>query len=300
MDTYGDLVTLLLCFFVLLFSMSTVEEAKYNAFVEALSNRFGAQPTNLSFIDQSTSASSGSDFDSKPPTGQTMTADQTLPQDLSQLEQAIQNYIEQNNMQGQVSVEKNENGTTFIRLSDNLLFDGNSANMRPETQDFLNFLSEAFNAVNDQVLQIKFNGHTASIDGSAVDDWNLSSGRASTVASYVTKEGGFDRFKVQPIGYGRNYPIADNGYEDGRAKNRRVDIVVLGNDAANIEGTLMDAMRVYFPTDPTGFFEGAAGDLPDTLIDGIDPTQAGAGLTQNEVSAIVDKGLVPSGVTPIA
>lgn len=296
MDTYGDLVTLLLCFFVLLFSMSTVEEVKYNAFVEALSTRFGTQPMNMSSVSSPT-ASSGSDFGEIPPTGQAMNADQTLPEDLSQLQQAIQQYVDQNNMQGQVSVERSESGATFIRLSDNLLFDGDSAVLRAETSDFLTFLSEAFNAVEGEILQIKFNGHTASIAGSAVNDWNLSAERASTVASYVTNQGNFNRFKVQPIGYGRNYPISDNAVTEGRAKNRRVDIIVLGNDAAKMELTLMDAMRVYFPSDPTGFFEGNPVDLPDNYIDAVDPTLAGQAQAQAAGSG---GGLVPPGVTPIA
>ena len=297
MDTYGDLVTLLLCFFVLLFSMSTVEQQKYNAFVEALSSRFGPQPANLSFVDPNASNVSGSDYSSTPPTGQTMSPDQTLPQDLSQLAQAIQQYAQQNNMTGDVSVERSPSGATFIRLSENLLFDGDSAVLRPQTADFLNFLSEAFNVVEGQILQVKFNGHTASIAGSGVNDWNLASERASTVASFITNEGQFNRFKAQPIGYGRNYPIADNATADGRAKNRRVDIIVLGNDVNQMELTLMDAMRVYFPSDTTTFFEGNAGALPDNYIDSVDPTFASQALSQAEAAG---GSLVPPGVTPIA
>ncbi len=298
MDTYGDLVTLLLCFFVLLFAMSTVEEIQYNAFVEALSQQFSTQPSNpnLSFVTPSESVEAGSDMADVPPTGMTMEADQTLPQNLSQLEQAIEQYVEENNMQGDVSVERNENGTTFIRLSDNLLFDGDSSTLRPQTTEFLDFLAAAFNAVDSEILQTKYNGHTAYIDGSTVDDWILSGQRAATVASYITETGDFDRFKVEPVGYGRNYPIADNAVEEGRAKNRRVDIIVLGNDAGRMEETLMDSMRVYFPSDPVDFFEGGATDVPDAQVDGINPTQQGAQLD----TAPVDDAATPDGVTPIA
>ncbi len=201
-------------------------------------------------------------------------------------------------MQGDVSGERNENGTTFIRLSDNLLFDGDSSALRPQTTDFLDFLSDAFNAVDDEILQVKFNGHTAYIDGSGVDDWILSGARAGSVASYITETGEFDRFKVEPVGYGRNYPIADNAVEEGRARNRRVDIIVLGNDASRMEATLMDSMRVYFPSDPVDFFEGNATDVPTEQVDGITPTQpGGAPLDTTPVDgAPQDAG----GVTPIA
>ncbi len=303
MDTYGDLVTLLLCFFVLLFAMSTVEEVRYNAFVDALSQQFGAEPVNLSFVSPSASVNSGSETSDTPPTGDTMSADQTLPQDLSQLEQAIEQYVAENNMQGDVSVERNENGTTFIRLSDNLLFDGDSFALRPQTIDFLDFLADAFNAVDDEILQVKYNGHTAYIDGSSVDDWILSGERSGTVASYITETGGFDRFKSEPVGYGRNYPIADNATEDGRARNRRVDIIVLGNDASRMETTLMDAMRIYFPSDPVDFFEGDAPDVPAEQVNGVDPTQAGTTATPTPAdggTTPADTATVPDGVTPIA
>lgn len=184
MDTYGDLVTLLLCFFVLLFAMSTVEEVKYQAFAEALSSRFGS-PTDTVVPGGSDPNESG--IGEETPTGTEMDPDQTLPEELTQLEEAITRYVEQNNMEGQVSVESGESGAVFIRLSNNLLFDGDSYELRAESQAFLDFLAQCFAAVDSEILKVEMKGHTASIPGSGTDDWLLSGDRAGTVSSYIAR-----------------------------------------------------------------------------------------------------------------
>lgn len=280
-------MTLLLCFFVLLFSMSTVEEVKYQAFAEALASRFGS-PTDTPVPGGSDPNESG--VGEETPTGTEMDPDQTLPQELSQLQQAIEQYVEENNMQGQISVQSGESGAVFIRLSNNLLFDGDSYDLSQQSMDFLAFLAEAFNAVDSEILQVKMNGHTASIPGSGTDDWILSGERAGVVSSFIEKDGGYERFKVNFQGYGRNYPIADNGTVEGRAANRRVDIIVLGNDSDKLQLTMMDAMRIYFPGDDQSFFEGDPGELPDNIIDNISPDaaldDALAGLSDEDLAAL--------------
>lgn len=292
MDTYGDLVTLLMCFFVLLFAMSTVEETKYNAFVEALTNRFGA-PQNMSFVPES-SPETDSDYyeEEEVEAGDTTPVDESMPADLSQLKQALDEFIQEQGMQGEITVEQSASGATFIRLSDNLLFDGDSADLRPEIHSFLDFFSECITAIDGDILRVKFNGHTASIAGSGVDDWELAGARAAKVASYVNNDGGFSRFKIVPEFYGRNFPIADNETPEGRAKNRRVDIIVLGNNGASIEATLADAMRVYFPSDDTQYFEGDPEDIPFDMMDNIDPdaaiNDALTGLTEEEMQQVMD------------
>lgn len=268
MDTYGDLVTLLLCFFVLLFAMSTIEESKYIALAESLSARFGT-PADAPVEGGSDPTESG--IGAIPPKGSEMTPDQTLPDDLTQLEQAIKKYAAENNMQSEISVEVGESGTVFIRLSNNLLFDGDSSDLRVESIGFLSFLADCFNAIEPEILMTQYNGHTASIDGSTTDDWLLAAARAGEVSSYIQKDGGFNRFKVRSSFFGRNYPLADNGTPEGRAKNRRVDIIVSGNQTDNIEKTLVDMSRIYFPSDDTEFFDGNAAALPDNFLDNVEP-----------------------------
>lgn len=297
MDTYGDLVTLLLCFFVLLFAMSTIEEVKYRQFAEAMSARFGT-PSDAPVPGGSDPSQSGTG--EVPPTGEAMDPDQTLPEDMSQLAEAIQKYVDENQMQGQVSVQVGESGAVFIRMNDNLLFDGNSYALRDESIGFLDFLSDCFLEVNDQILRVDSKGHTASIQGDGTDDWILGGERAGIVSSYFEKRGGLSRYKLTATGYGRNYPIADNETVEGRAQNRRVDIVVLGNDAGNLQAALIDGMRAYFPGDDRSYFGGAPEELPDNVIDSVEPVAGSmeeylGSLTEEELDAFINGGDLPDG-----
>lgn len=276
MDTYGDLVTLLLCFFVLLFAMSTVEETKFNAFVTAMTERFGANENLISNAVET----DGTGLNDTPADGE---VDQTPPAEqasLENLKQEVEQYIEEHNLEGQVSVEQGESSTTFIRLSANMLFSGNSSDLRPETREFLDFLAQSFNKAQEQIVQVKFHGHTATAPGSGVDDWELSGARASKVSSYFENNGAFNRFKIGFSGYGRNYPIADNNTAEGMARNRRVDIVVMGDEAS-----VLDAMRVYFPSDDTSFFEGDPQDLPENMFEDMLP----GGMTEEELRRLYQR-----------
>ncbi len=270
MDTYGDLVTLLMCFFVLLFAMSTIDEQKYNAFVQALSSHYGTNPLNLSTV-AAPPEEEGDEFSQEdtPTTGETLAPDQTLPANFYQLSDAIEQYVEENNMQGEVSVEVGESGAVFIRLSDNLLFAGDSSVLSSDSLAFLDFLGECFLAVNDEILQVRLLGHTASIAGSGTDDWILSNERSGRVASYFERTVGFSPYKMQSSGLGRHYPIADNGTAEGLARNRRVDMVVIGNHADNLVAALVEAQMIYFPDDDTQFFEGSPDELPSAALESI-------------------------------
>ncbi len=272
MDTYGDLVTLLMCFFVLLFAMSTIQEEKFNAFAQGLASQFagpvvtrggGGSPPDAA------SASTPMPDASAPPQGDVVSPEQQLPQDFSQLGQAIQEYVEEHNMQEAVKVEIGESGAVFIRMQNNLLFEGDSYVLLPVAQDFLIFLGETLLTVQDQIYRVNFIGHTATVAGSAVDDWRLSCNRSGSVASFFQSNVGFSAGKMETTGFGKNYPIADNQTSEGRSMNRRVDIVVVGNEADNLAAALTEASRVYFPGDTNEFYEGNPADLPDAALDSL-------------------------------
>ncbi len=298
MDTYGDLVTLLLCFFVLLFAMSTVQEDKYNAFVEALNARFSADPAKVVFLPPEATFPESSVGDVET-TGDIMSPDQTLPMDMVQLEQAIQRYLEENDLQDEVQVETGQSGATFIRMTNNILFTGDSSALSPEATQFLNYLGECFLALDDEIWQVQFNGHTASIPGSSTDDWVLSAERAGKVSSYFERTVGFSPYKIQFSGYGRNYPIADNNTAEGRAANRRVDVVVISNNTTTLLGQLEEAAAVYFPDDSTQFFEGTENELPGYALPDVAPNQttSQSGEETSDAAAGETADGIASGVT---
>lgn len=283
MDTYGDLVTLLLCFFVLLFAMSTVEEVKYNAFVDALTDRFGPQPINLSQVPETAPADS-SDFSDQPTP--------ELEAEFDALAEKIEEFIVENGLEGDVTVQVGASGAVYIRLTNNLLFAGNSYALRAEGLPFLNFLADCFLELENQIFKINCLGHTAYIEGSGEDDWILSSSRSGNVASFFEKQRGFSGTKLETTGFGRYFPIADNNTADGIAKNRRVDLVVIGNDPEKLTQALVETAGVYFPEDDTSFFGGTPDELPANQLQNTSPLGSGrdsvVDLTPDEIQEMLD------------
>lgn len=235
MDTYGDMVTLLLTFFVMLFALSSVNEEKWEMLVESFSRSPAANTPQIVFMAEDITktgdqAMPGIEGDQMlKDKGQQMTE---LPIDLNELYEYIKRYIEANDMSGSVSAEKGPN-SVYLRFDNNLFFDGDSATLRPESYEILKFMGEGFKNVEDKILFIRINGHTAAIPNMPdynVNDWNLSSNRANAVASYFENDSGIDVKKMMTSGYGKNQPLASNDTEEGRAQNRRVDIMVIGNE----------------------------------------------------------------------
>lgn len=113
---------------------------------------------------------------------------------------------------------------TKIQLPDDILFDHDQSNLKPDAQKTLNELIQNLATLKaDTVIQI--NGHT---DNAGDDQYNmtLSEKRAKAVEAYLRQSGKVDHIKMTTAGYGETMPLAPNNSEEGKAKNRRVEIVI--------------------------------------------------------------------------
>lgn len=237
MNTYSDLVTLLLCFFVLLYSMSSVNAEKWEAFVKAFSRpgndtaQVVINPGDLPEGDEPFQNVGGGD----------QIGDSTsepfdpgaLPEDFSDLYFYLQQYMEENNLSSTVEVSQSGDSVVYIRFQNNIFFDPDKYILRSQAYDILNYVGDCLQNVEDEIYIISINGHTADVpyDYYAVSDWMLSSERASSVAIFFDTEKGIDPQKIRSIGYGKNFPIASNDTQEGREKNRRVDITIVKNSS---------------------------------------------------------------------
>lgn len=227
MNTYADLVTLLLCFFVLLFTMSSVEEAKWETLVSSFRRMYGDE---IVVDDPNANVDPGDIIVDPNEFG--------LPDDFGELAQYFQQQVEENNFSGDVEITGNEY-VVFIRFNNSLLFDANSSTLRKVAVDFLNVIGDAINHVDDQIKMIRINGHTAVATNTGsirITDRELSTQRANSVLLQLEDYKHVDPEKLIAIGYGRNYPIADNDTEAGRAKNRRVEIIIMAENKPASDG----------------------------------------------------------------
>ena len=234
MDTYGDMVTLLLTFFIMLFSMSSVDAEKWEVLVKAFSRNQDAQTQQIVMIPQGDGdniAAAQGQYDLL--VRKELDTQHDRPVSLSELYEYLKAYVDENNMSATVNVEKDAANNVYLRFDNNIFFDGNSSVLRQESYPILQFLGECLKSVENQIFVVRVSGHTATITGNEaqmVNDWDLSSARANRVANFFEDRADFDPKKLMTNGWGRNHPRYPNDSEENRSKNRRVEIMVLGND----------------------------------------------------------------------
>jgi chemotaxis protein MotB len=133
---------------------------------------------------------------------------------------------------GQVTISELR-GKLTVNMVDAILFDSGKAEIKPEGLVVLGKVIEILKSVNDKAIRIE--GHTDSnpITGTLAQryptNWELSSARAITVARYLQKQA-IDPTLLSAAGFGEFKPVADNASAEGRAKNRRIEIVLVPKD----------------------------------------------------------------------
>ena len=214
--TFGDLMSLLLCFFVLLLSFSEMDRNKYRVVSGSVKNAFGIQRKKPIF---------------ESPKGSKMIArefDQAIV--LTRIEDVIKpivNELEEEfeEFNGFVEVEANENQVT-IRMMGEATFDTGKADLR---SNFIPLLQEIAHVLAKTRGEIIVAGHTDNVPlagGPFGSNLGLSMARAGAVAEFLLRSSSIDPQRLSTMGFGEYRPLASNDTVAGRQKNRRVEIIV--------------------------------------------------------------------------
>lgn len=270
MDTYGDMVTLLLCFFVLLYSMSSIDQEKWIMIVQSF---------NKDAIVSTDDTPRGPEGDDGPEGGNDMPMTQDeVETALDELFQFLAEYAQTEQDDTSMMVTQGD-GYVFISFNDAIFFDGDSYVLRADGKEALDGIIPALSAAGPYVDEMCVLGHTA--QGSANEENNpntdrfLASNRATVVLLYLQER--IDRAQLNPArlvvkSYGQWRPIAPNDTRESRSKNRRVELIITGKD---LENTLSDSITQYYSMSqapvpdalaapPNGAGETTSGDAPTT------------------------------------
>lgn len=219
LNTYADMITLVLTFFILLYAISSVDSDKWIKLVEALSNGKNviSAPENLPSGDEMIDSGSIED---------TPVIEDENNEGLDILYKMILEYVKENNLEEDVTVMKTEDDV-FIRFRNNVFFDGYKSELKDSGKRILDVLSEGIQQADSIIQEIIIAGHTAVVETDTTNiDRTLSSDRANAVLNYMESKNIFDPAKLVSIGYGLYRPIATNDTAEGRAQNRRVEIYI--------------------------------------------------------------------------
>jgi chemotaxis protein MotB len=230
--TYSDMITLLLALFMILYSMSTIDAKKFAKMAEQAGYQMGAV-TSAAATGGGGGTGTGTGGGTGSGTGSgTNASDLNNTVDaLDEVYTILQSYVEKNHLEDQIGLV-NTNTYVKIHLKDKMMFVPDSSRMLPQSEPVLKEVSDAISKVYDRVDHITFSGHTADVGPHTLSgdqtSWRLSTERAVTVLTKMIGYG-MKQDKVSIEGYAHFSPVANNNNEEGRAKNRRVEITILKN-----------------------------------------------------------------------
>ncbi len=225
MTTWGDMMSLLLCFFILLYSFSSLDNQRFREIMVAFKNMAGFLDGGTNLIPEGYNSEELSPF---------ADSSQIQLQSLEALAAVIQNLLEEEGFVDQVELSLEDRGLV-MRFKDVVLFDIGSDALKEAPKEMLKKLSVILEKVP---LPIRIEGHTDNVpinNARFPSNWELSVARAVKVVRFLIEEGSLDSERLSALGYGEYRPIESNATPEGRNRNRRVDIIVLHPSLAGSE-----------------------------------------------------------------
>ncbi|WP_166980593.1 OmpA/MotB family protein [Paramicrobacterium fandaimingii] len=241
MASYLDMVTVLMCMFIVLFAMSTVDQEKFAALRDSLATGFGqtaSDSTDVSeglIVPKELVDQKGEGFIAD---ANTVLANEEL-QNLEALRARMQKALADHNLQNTVKFTIDERGLTVGLIGGETFFATNSTQLSSTANDVLDALG---GIIVDVPNQVSVEGHADYRKSVAPfpTNWELSSGRATEVLRHLVESCDVPGKRVKSVGYGDTRPIAEGTSDDALALNRRVDIVVLSDASEEVRNLLAE------------------------------------------------------------
>lgn len=239
--TFGDLMNLLLCFFVLLFSMSSIDAEKWKEVVASFNSTFSVFDGGASAIGDGILISNGvsqlnelseylnstgvaEDVEDPDPDSLYEQMQKEGLQESEQMAEQIQEALDEMSLQNDIDIDFTSQ-YVLLTMRGAILFDSGSARLKEDVYPMLDKLGQILMTYSDSLIEIE--GHTDNVpihNSVYASNDELSSARALSVFHYFIETTTLDPADIKHSGRGEYVPIADNATEEGRAHNRRVEI----------------------------------------------------------------------------
>lgn len=294
MASYMDMITVLMCMFIVLFAMSSVDQDKYIALRNSLATGFGQTDVGsvdsasgtVVPVDQVTPEGEGysvgdeTDMSEAAASGQANTAEDLAKDeldDLTAIKEAIAGNLEGSGLSADVQFATDARGLTVRLVGSETFFGTNSADLSGEATRVMNAIAPVLRGADHDV---SVEGHADQRSSTApfATNWELSSARATQVLRDLVERGGMPVDHIQAVGFGSSRPLAAGGAAADLAANRRVDIVVLSNQSDDVSALLPELEKAA---------EGAGGSVTAGRNDDATTTaEAGPAATGREAAEV--------------
>jgi len=233
--SYADFVTMLLALFMVMFAANSMGDLKVKDVNKSIQKVFVGktveqQNTNTELPTENVNVKN---IDAEKNTENTATNSSESILDggdgILDGQKVVEIIKQELDIETSVKIIRNDRGI-IIRLDDTMLFDQGSAIIKPQAKATLDKISISLAKFENPIL---IEGHTDSMpirNEKFPSNWELSTARATNIIKYLTETHKFPPGRLSAVGYGEYMPIAENTSPQGRAKNRRVDIIVLSSD----------------------------------------------------------------------
>lgn len=236
--SYADFITLLFAVFVVLYAMSQTDKAKVEEVIKSIQSSFGVSsmgsspkvnviPSRPTELIPAIKPDINVTPNPRAQRGQGKT--RAEEKDFRQIKSSIEAYLIKQGAQNKVSLTITRRGL-IVSLKEAGFFESGQAHIKPSAYELINTIAEAMTQYNNP---LRVEGHTDNVPINTAQfpsNWELSTARASNGLKYLIQHFQVDPSKISATGYGEFRPIASNSTAEDRAKNRRVDLVMLSSD----------------------------------------------------------------------
>lgn len=209
MMTYSDMVTLLLTFFVLLISMSTVDEIKFDQAAGSLRGAFGVM----------------SDVgDDQIQSSQTTTIAPVKNENVQRVYKRVRDQLQRVELNKDIKLVK-DRGAVILRVEESILFGSGETELDSDAHSVLRDVADL---VRPWPMDLRIEGYTddVPVQGRSMSNWELSAQRALSVLRFMAENELLSMERLSAVGYGSQHPVVPNDSPKHRAMNRRVDFVL--------------------------------------------------------------------------
>ena len=221
--TYSDCVTLLMTFFVLLYAMSSTDEAKMRALSQAFRSVMAGEGGD-SILEYNL-------YNGDVPLIGGETPTDTV--DGENIEESmyyqVSKFVKEHELEAAVEIIETEQGVA-IQVRESILFETSKSTLREDSKEVLASIAELLSSIDNTIV---VEGHTDNRPISTAEfpsNWELSVDRAVNVVKYFVENTGIDPKRLSATGYGEHHPVVPNDTEENMAKNRRVNILIIADD----------------------------------------------------------------------